>query len=376
MASIKKLASGKWQARYRDEDGKQRSKNFPRQVDAQRWMNEITASIVTGQYVDPTVGRITFREYYKRYAARQMWVAGTVKAMNLAAYSTSFVDLPMGRIRSSDVEEWVKSMSASLQPGTVKTRYDNVRAVFKAARRDLVIASDPTDGVKLPRRRRPSAAMSIPSPEQVSAIMAAADDRFSMFIALCAIGGLRLGEAAGVQLGDIDWKQETVAVSRQVQRADGGGVEIHAPKCGSERVVYLPTEIMEMLSEHVKADRARILSQGWLFAGAGDDPLNQNGAHRQWREALRAAGLSNIKLHDLRHFYASGLIAAGCDPVTVQRSLGHKSASITLNTYSHLWPKAEDRTRSAASAMMTAVFAAPVHSLCTETASQATDLQE
>jgi integrase len=56
-------------------------------------------------------------------------------------------------------------------------------------------------------------------------------------------------------------------------------------------------------------------------------------------------------LHDLRHFYASGLIAAGCDVVTVQRAMGHKSARVTLNTYSHRWPKAEDRTRKAAAGL-------------------------
>lgn len=56
-------------------------------------------------------------------------------------------------------------------------------------------------------------------------------------------------------------------------------------------------------------------------------------------------------LHSLRHFCASGLIAAGCDVVTVQHALGHSSPMITLNTYSHLWPKAEDRTRAAASSL-------------------------
>src|SRR5215218_7081746 len=65
-------------------------------------------------------------------------------------------------------------------------------------------------------------------------------------------------------------------------------------------------------------------------------------------DPCRATGLSGVKLHDLRHFYASGLIAAGCDVVTVQGALGHASATTTLNTYSHLWPTAEDRTRRAA----------------------------
>jgi integrase len=68
---------------------------------------------------------------------------------------------------------------------------------------------------------------------------------------------------------------------------------------------------------------------------------------------LAADGLTGVELHDLRHFYASGLIASGCDVVTVQRALGHSSATTTLSTYSHLWPSAEDRTRAAAQAMLT-----------------------
>ncbi|MGJ7907526.1 tyrosine-type recombinase/integrase [Actinopolyspora sp. H202] len=61
-----------------------------------------------------------------------------------------------------------------------------------------------------------------------------------------------------------------------------------------------------------------------------------------------AAGCEDVRRHDLRHFYASGLIASGCDVVTVQRTLGHSTPSITLHTYPHLWPSAEDRTRDAA----------------------------
>jgi Phage integrase family len=72
-----------------------------------------------------------------------------------------------------------------------------------------------------------------------------------------------------------------------------------------------------------------------------------------WRKTLRVAGLSDINLHDLR-FYASGLIAAGCDVVTAQRSLGHAKATTTLSTYAHLWPTAEDRTRKAAQSIIDA----------------------
>lgn len=67
---------------------------------------------------------------------------------------------------------------------------------------------------------------------------------------------------------------------------------------------------------------------------------------RWWRKIRDKVGMEH-RLHDLRHFYASGLIAAGCDVVTVQRALGHSSASVTLDKYSPLVAGPNDRTRNA-----------------------------
>jgi integrase len=67
-----------------------------------------------------------------------------------------------------------------------------------------------------------------------------------------------------------------------------------------------------------------------------------------------------------RRFYASGLIRAGCDVVTVQRALGRSSAAITLTTYSHLWPDANDRTRKAAGELLDQSLGATAYPLRTE----------
>ncbi len=88
----------------------------------------------------------------------------------------------------------------------------------------------------------------------------------------------------------------------------------------------------------------------WLFPGEGVHPLHQISVGYLSRKARAVAGVEYV-LHDLRHFYASGLINAGCDVVTVQRAMGHKSATVTLNTYAHRWPKAEGRTRNAAAVL-------------------------
>ena len=103
----------------------------------------------------------------------------------------------------------------------------------------------------------------------------------------------------------------------------------------------------------------------WLFPGEGEHPLHQNSVGYLWRKARDEAGLG-YRLHDLRHFYASGLIAAGCDVVTVQRALGHSSATVTLNTYAHLWPDANDRTRKAASGLFASAVGGAADDLRTD----------
>jgi integrase len=124
------------------------------------------------------------------------------------------------------------------------------------------------------------------------------------------------------------------------------------PKYGSERTVYLADDLVAMLSALVASRGIKGDPAAWLFVGESDNPPHQNTLGHRWRQTCKRAGIAGITLHDLRHFYASGLIAAGCDVVTVQRALGHAKATTTLNTYAHLWPTAEDRTRAAAADLM------------------------
>jgi integrase len=124
---------------------------------------------------------------------------------------------------------------------------------------------------------------------------------------------------------------------------------LRPPKYGSERVVFLAPGFVDILAAHVAAFCP---GGGWLFTGEAGQPPHQNTVGYRWRITIAAAGIAARRLHDLRHFYTSGLIASGCDVVTVQRALGHATATTTLNTNSHLWPSAEDRTRTAAQALL------------------------
>lgn len=352
MASIQKRPDGAWRARYRDQESKEHARHFARKIDAQAWLDGVTAAVVTGAYVDPKQSRTTLAAYFEEWAQRQVWADNTEKAMRLAVKGCTFAQTPLGKVRRSHVESWVKHMqSAGLAASTIRTRVGNVRAVLRAAARDRVIARDPSEGVTLPRIRRAEHAMQVPSQAAVSAAVAAAPDWFRLYVALCAFAGLRLGEASALQLSDVDFLRRQLHVARQIQRAGAGRVAITAPKHGSERDVFLPDELVTMIAHHVERIGVRGDEQ-WLFVGPSGEPPHQNTVGYWWRKTIEATGLPHFRLHDLRHFYASGLIAAGCDVVTVQRALGHAKATTTLSTYSHLWPTAADRTRAAASALM------------------------
>lgn len=325
--------------------------------------------MVTGSYVDPRAGSVTFRQYFSGWSARQIWTQGTTRAVNLSVRSASFADKELRAIRRSDVEVWIKGMDDSgLAPLTIHTRMMHVRSILRASVRDRLIASDPSDGVTLPRRRRTAQAMAIPTSETVGALYDAAEPWFRAFVGLTAFAGLRLGEASAVQVPDIDFKLRQLSVTRQVQREAGHPLEIRAPKYGSERTVALPDELLLILSTHI-GEVGAYGEDRWLFAGENGLPAWPRRIAYAWDKTVNAAGIGRINIHSLRHFYASGLIAAGCDVVTVQRALGHASPAVTLNTYSHLWPDAADRTRVAAGRLLIDALRGPADSGRTGTTS-------
>jgi integrase len=224
VASISRRPDGRWRPRYRDEAGKEHARHFDRKTDAIRWLDEVTASIVTGDYVDPDAGKLTFKAWFDQWSSLQVWERGTLLAAQQAAATVTFAEVPMRQIRPSHVQQWIKAMSrpassrgSGLAPSTIRTRYNYVHICMRAAVLDRVIKADPTAGAALPRRRKAAAAMTIPTAEEVGTALDLAPTWFQPFVAVCAFAGLRLGEAAGLRLEDVDFLRRTISVRHQVQ---------------------------------------------------------------------------------------------------------------------------------------------------------------
>lgn len=353
MASIKQRENGVWRARYRDQNGKEHTKHEKTKRAAQRWLDEQTAAIVTGQWADPGAGRATWDEWVSRWIGMQVWTDGTTTAATTAVESVPWRQKAIRDVKHGDVQTWVtKESERGLAASTIRTRLNYVQMAFRAAVDNQVISRNPAARVKTPRIRKREATMKILTAEQVNAALEVSGD-FRPFVAVCVFAGLRLGEAAGLQVGDVDRGGNNISVRRQVQGTSIPTTKITPPKAGSEREIFVPTELIDMVSTRLCRSQRE---DEFLFRTPLGHLYNRNSAGEEWRRIRKAAGLSDdVTLHNLRHTFASNLIASGCDVVTVQRALGHSQPSITLNVYSHLWPSAEDKTRSATATFMGAV---------------------
>jgi len=160
--------------------------------------------------------------------------------------------------------------------------------------------------------------------------------------------GIRQGEALGLTLDRVDFLRRQIRIDRQLQTITGQPPSFVPPKtAASVRVIPLPRVALDALAAHVAANG--IAADELLFTDTLGNPITRSWfGHSIWRPAREGAGLpTTTRFHDLRHHYASLLIAHGESVKTVQARLGHASASETLDTYSHLWPDSDDKTREA-----------------------------
>ena len=144
MASIARRPDGTYRPRFRDASGREHARHFKRKVDAQRWLDEMTAAMVTGQYVDPAAGRVTFREYAERWRATQVHrptTAAHVETMLRRHVYPRLGDKRLGSVLPSDVQSLVKQLSLDLAPATVGVVHRILAGIFKAAVRDRRIVA-------------------------------------------------------------------------------------------------------------------------------------------------------------------------------------------------------------------------------------------
>jgi integrase len=242
------------------------------------------------------------------------------------------------------VEGRKDQIAGGLSPRSVRYIHTIVHRAFKDAVRWGRLIRNPADAANPPLVTSWSPDMVTWTPEQLAVFLnGVRNDRIVAAYVLIATTGMRRGEALGLRWGDVDLEAGRAAIRQTLITVN------HVPTLGTpktskgRRTVSLDGITVTALREHRtrQLEERLKLGSGWVdhgfvFCRVDGTMLHPERVSESFEYRSRQLGLPKIRLHDLRHGWATMALAAGVHPKVVQERLGHANISITLDTYSHV----------------------------------------
>jgi integrase len=292
-----------------------------------RWLDlvreDLSPSTVRGyeriirSYVEPSIGRVALNKL-----------------------KTEQLDRFYAQLRERGSEE-----GGPLSPATVRQTHAIIRRALNQAQRWGWISTNPAVLASPPTvRSRP---VSPPEPQGVLELVAqaeASDPDLSCFLLMAATTGARRGELCALRWSDVDLKAQTLLISRALVEGRGSELLEKDTKSHASRRISLDGGTSAELERHQERcqERARacavsLSDTAFVFSDdpGGARPLVPNEVTKRFIRVRKAVGLDFVRLHDLRHFTATRLLAEGVPVRTVSGRLGHSNAATTLGVYAH-----------------------------------------
>ncbi len=331
MASIHRYRTSKGDARYgvrwRDGAGKQRSRAFSRSKDAERFRVEQDRARQLGQLYEAP--RERFGDFlagwlvrHERRVRASTFERESQSLRRFGVLSRHFVE----EITAVRVEEIV--MTGGTRQGQIALRL--IKRVLMDARARGQRVHEPVFALEPPRHEtRDPRFLTWAEVEELASYC-----REHRLIVVAALSGLRRGELFALTAPNVNLDGAAITVA---MTGDGG--RVGRPKGGKVRRVHVERRVVELLGEQL---RERVPNAGDLVfpSPRGEMWGGNNFRARVFNPAKKRAELDEMIFHDLRHTYASLLIAASVQPMVVAEQLGHTDARLVLQRYGHLYPGA------------------------------------
>ena len=352
-----KLAgSGVWWV-YVAHQGRRTSRKVGSEKAAHEVARQIEARLTLGEEFLPKKKAIvpTVDEYWKRFEST--YLRSAVAESTASGYRTNFgvhILPALGKKRldavtESDMEQFIAGLvdTKKLARPTIDMILRQLGRMYSRARKHKLVDENPASGHRELYQQAPIRHDEIEplSHEEVPIFLQTVGARCPQYYAmfLCAIhSGMRAGELAGLQWGDVDFNNKTTTVRRSIDRVHR---KVVRPKNGKSRTIEVSDELIAALKNQLRAQKEEWLKRGtehpeYVFAnsdGSWPDMANIRGRH--FAKCLEAAGLRHRRLHDLRHTYVSLLLTDGAPMAYVSEMMGHSSIELTVKRYGHLIPK-------------------------------------
>lgn len=323
-------------------------KGFRTKAEAERDYQARAKEIRRGVVVDRSEGRRPLSQWQADWEKTNQLAAAT-RATGISAWAKWVAprlgDTPIRTLTAQMVQTWITEISEDGAGVPVqKQALAHLRRLIELAIDREAIAADPTQRVRVaeaPGVQR--APITLLSPAHVAALIAAVPEEYRLLVEVLAVTGMRQGEAFALTVGDLDLDRVPPQIWVRASWSPHGGGHLKAPKTNKARVVVLPADTAARLAFHTK-DKA---ADDPVFTTVNGCRINSsNFRERVWLPAVdkvRAADPTlpdRVRVHELRHFYATTALVRGVDLVTVSKQLGHSATAVTADTYARWVPSA------------------------------------
>jgi integrase len=380
-----RYGSGKrWLAVWHDPNGRERTKAFDRQVDADRHWAAQETDVGRGEYIDPNAGKVLLGDLGKRWLRSR-----SVDPSSAIQYESkwrlhvepAFGTRQVKSIKPSEIAEWLTGRNDRYGASTARAAFLVLQGVLELAVADESLKKNPARSKVIQRPSTARGNVVAWADETVARIIDGHPPQFRPIPVVGAGSGLRQGEIFGLAEDDIDYDEQVIHVRRQVKKL-GSSFVFALPKNDRERTVPLPDWLAQTIRVHSAAHKPRPYSLPWekpdgrpvtvnlLFRWTDDKHIRARGYDELvWKPALATAGVipppkkdgrgrrrfvtdRTTGMHALRHYYASVTLADGVNIKELAEYLGHADPGFTLRLYAHMLPSSHERARKAIDARM------------------------
>jgi integrase len=254
----------------------------------------------------------------------------------------AFGSMPVNEIKRKDLKLFFdKLLSKGVASNTVALIRAPISGVLSHALDSELIEHNPIVGLKMIQRKSALEVEPL-SKEEVALLLKSAQQynggTYSPSI-LCALRtGMRIGEIKALKWKDLDFENRLIEVKRSCRQG-----RVTKPKNGKSRRVDMTPHLTETLKALQTAQKKNSLQKGipfseWVFANNRGGTLLYKTFRKALLACLKKAGLRKVRIHDLRHTYATIRLLSGHNVGDVSYQLGHSSIKITYDTYGHWLP--------------------------------------
>lgn len=364
----------RWIGRYRDKNKKEYTKSFPTRREAKQWEDERKTQVTKGIHIAPQQEKTTILEMYEAWTARDLSdgtrisYAQTKRELQdsigaAQAIHTTVTDINRWHLQLVNGRPWMDNKP--LARSTAREHMVRLSSAFNFAIREGWLYRNPvmvppaTSTMTVKANEIPTlddvhriikqveaggaqyAAHSMRGGKSTPGIFISQPSPMAADMMRLGVGsGLRISKVCGLIVGDIHVSEKELHVTAQIHR--DGRRRVALKTKASECVVPLADDAVELLGKYIEGKGP----DDWVFVTKRGTPYRASSLGGLVRHAARHLGVE-WTFHSLRHLYASRLIAAGVPVNVVQRLMGHSSATVTLDTYTHLWPSSDEVARGA-----------------------------